>query len=86
MLERYCGGRTEVFELLMWYRSRLEYHKPKDLPVGWWHYGRYEDGSPIPRAHRVHWRSHPDLQKIFTDPFQTVGNCYRSWAMIHLPS
>jgi hypothetical protein len=85
MLERYCGGRLEVFELLAWYRLRLEHHKPKDLPSGWWHYSRYEDGVPIPRAHRVQWRSRPDLQKIFADPFQITADCYRDWATIHIP-
>lgn len=84
MLERYSSGRTEVFELLRWYRSRLEHHKLEGLPPAWWHYAYYQDGAPIPRAHRVEWRSRPDLQEAFSNPFEISGRCYRDWARSNL--
>jgi hypothetical protein len=69
MLERYAGDRIEVFELMQWYRQRLAAHAAVDLPKGWWAYGRYSDGSPIPRSHRRLYRDRPDLQARYPDPF-----------------
>jgi hypothetical protein len=69
MLERYAEDRIEVFELMEWYRRRLAAHAVVDLPEGWWAYGRYSDGSPIPRSHRRLYRDRPDLQARYPDPF-----------------
>jgi hypothetical protein len=69
MIERYAGGRVAIFELLKWYRSRLNANAPTGLPQGWWAYGRYSDGTPIPREHRHAYRARPDLRERFPDPF-----------------
>lgn len=69
MLTRYAGGRLAVFELMHWYRTRLVQHAVVGLPDGWWAYGVYADGSPIPRAHRLAYRTRPDLRERFPDPF-----------------
>ena len=53
MLERYCGGRLEVFELMNWYQRRLQAHAVQGLPPGWWHYGRYANGCEIIKADRL---------------------------------
>jgi hypothetical protein len=79
MLARYSAGGLEVFELLRWYRARLDAHKPKGLPDGWWHYGCYDDGAPIARAHRVLWRDRKDLHLSFPDPFVVGPYSYRTW-------
>jgi hypothetical protein len=78
-LELYSRGRSEVFELLRWYRTRLVHHEVKGLPSGWWHYGRYEDGAVIPRAHRLCWRKRPDLHLLYSNPFAVGPNSFRSW-------
>jgi hypothetical protein len=70
MLERYAGGRLEVFELMQWYRSRLVAHSPIGLPEGWWAYGHYADGTPIARDHRRLYRDRVDLQIQCPDPFR----------------
>jgi LPS sulfotransferase NodH len=70
MLERYSGGRIEVFELMNWYRKRLSAHAVKGLPEKWWHYGTYNDGTPITREHRRLYRDHKDLQRRFPNPFE----------------
>ncbi len=70
MLERYAGGRIEVFELMQWYRSRLAAHASTGLPDGWWAYGRYADGAPITREHRRLYRDNADLQERFPDTFR----------------
>lgn len=52
MLERYAGGRLDVFEVMHWYKRRLAAHTVHGLPAGWWHYGRYENGNQITKADR----------------------------------
>jgi hypothetical protein len=69
MLERYSGGRIEVFELIQWYRSRLIAHAPEHLPKGWWAYSHYNDGNIILREHRRLYRDRPDLRHRYPDPF-----------------
>ena len=70
MLERYAGGRIEVFELMRWYHARLAEHAAAGLPEGWWAYGRYADGTPIAREHRRLYRDRADLRERFPNPFQ----------------
>ena len=69
MLERYARGRIAVFELLKWYRTRLAANAVVGLPEGWWAYGRYADGTSIPREHRRTYHARPDLRERFPDPF-----------------
>jgi hypothetical protein len=71
MLERYAGGRIEVFELMKWYRTRLAAHAVADLPPSWWAYDRFADGSMIRKAHRLAYRQRPGLRERFPDPFST---------------
>src|SRR5574337_231739 len=70
MLERYSGGRIEVFELIAWYRRRLAAHALPGLPKGWWHYGTYADGARISKKERRLYRDRADLRERFPDPFQ----------------
>ena len=69
MLERYAGGRIEVFELMKWYRGRLAAHAVSGLPRSWWAYGHYEDGTEITREHRLAYRHNVDLRERYPDPF-----------------
>ncbi len=72
MIERYSGGRVEVFELMHWYRRRLMVHATHGLPKSWWAYGTYADGTPIPHAHRRLYRDRADLREHYPNPF-TAG-------------
>ncbi len=69
MLERYAAGRIEVFELMRWYRERLAEHAVAGLPDGWWAFGRYGSGNPIPREHRRAYRDRQNLREKYPDPF-----------------
>lgn len=69
MLERYARDSVEVFELMHWYRRRLKAHAPARLPENWWAYGRYADGTSIPRAHRRLYRDNADLRARYPEPF-----------------
>lgn len=81
MLERYSFGSSEVFELLRWYRGRLAYHHPENLPANWWKYGRYSDGTGVPRAHRLIWRERTDLHASFPDPFAAAEDGFNQWCV-----
>jgi len=69
MLERNAGDRLAVFELVKWYEAALARHAAAGVPKGWWAYGTYADGTPIPRAHRRAYRAQPELRRRFPDPF-----------------
>lgn len=69
MLERNGAGQTALFELMKWYQRRLAHHRLAALPDGWWAYGTYADGTPIPREHRRLYRARPDLRVRFPDPY-----------------
>jgi hypothetical protein len=69
MLERYAGGRSEVFELMHWYKTRLRANAAKGVPSGWWHFGTYSDGRPILKEERVAYRQLRLRQKHLANPF-----------------
>jgi hypothetical protein len=69
MLERYSGGRAELFELIHWYKTRLANNAVNGLPRNWWAFNRYEDGVSIPKKHRTAYRSREDLRRRFPEPF-----------------
>jgi hypothetical protein len=79
MLERYAGGRIEVFELIKWYRDRLAANAVADLPSNWWAYGCYADGKPIKDAHRLIYRKRRDLRERFPDPFAAGEGTFAEW-------
>jgi hypothetical protein len=85
MTERYAGGRHEPLELWRWYARRLAAHAAPGVPAGWWHYGRFSDGTPIPRAARLLYRQRPDLMDGFADPFAAEGDGLLSWLRNHAP-
>jgi hypothetical protein len=77
MLERYSGGRHEVFELLRWYRAALEAQRAVGLPEGWWAYAHYADGTPVRREERLAWRARPDVWDTIGNPFMCVPSRLR---------
>lgn len=85
MLERYADGRSEVFELLKWYRRQLVAHAVPGLPANYWGFGSYRDGAAIRREERVTYRSRPDLQEDFPDPFASGTRTFQAWCATHLP-
>ncbi|MCP1215520.1 hypothetical protein NKW53_05500 [Acetobacter orientalis] len=79
MLERYCGNRVEVFELMYWYRAQLARNAPKGVPDRWWAFGRYENGNPIPKHHRLAYRQDRALQRQFPNPFSSGSHSFEQF-------
>jgi hypothetical protein len=86
MLERYADGRSEVFELLKWYRRQLAVHAVAGVPDNYWAFGSYRDGVAIRREERVTYRSRPDLQEDFPDPFASGPHSFQAWCATNLPA
>jgi hypothetical protein len=83
MTERYAGDNFEVHELVAWYRREVAAASLSEAESHPWHYGRFADGTPIPRAARLLWRDRPDLRRAFADPFDPAG--LRAWIAREAP-
>lgn len=82
MTRRYAGGNTEVYELWWWYRHEVAAATDPLIPKGWWHYGTFDDGTPIEKNIRELYRNRPDLQKAFPSPYTTGPNSFFNWLKI----
>ena len=69
----------EVLEVWHWYRRRIT--AGPAVSAGWWHYGAFADGTPIPRAMRLLWRTQPEAMALFDDPFAVGPGSFREWAL-----
>jgi hypothetical protein len=85
MTERYARGCHEPHELWSWYARRLAACAEPALSDAPWHYARFADGMPIPKAARVFYRQRPDLMAYFDDPFEVAGDSLRAWLQRHAP-
>ena len=79
MTERYAGESDAVFELWSWYKRSVRDATPADIPVGWWHYGHFDNGDPVPDATRRLFRTRTDLQSAFPRPFAVGEGTYHAW-------
>lgn len=79
MTRRYAGDNFPVYELWSWYKREIAEATDAAIPARWWAYGVYADGRPIERAHRLLYRSRPDLQSRFPDPYAVGPDGFRAW-------
>lgn len=79
MTERYAGDSHAVYELWSWYKRSVRDATPPDIPVGWWHYGHFDNGDPVPEAARRLFRTRADLQAAFPRPFAVGEGTYHEW-------
>ena len=83
MTDRYAGANHVPHELWRWYARRLAAHA---APAADWHYGRFSDATPIPRAARLLYRQRPDLMAHFADPFAAGPGGFRDWLAANAPA
>ena len=79
MTERYAGESHAVHELWSWYKRSVRDATPADIPVGWWHYGHFDNGDPVSDAARRLFRTRADLQAAFPTPFAVGEGTYHEW-------
>lgn len=79
MIEKNAADNTEVMEIWNWYKRMLAVNSIPEIPKGYWHYGKFSNGTAIPKSVRVYFRQRADLIKFFDDPFAVEGNSYFEW-------
>lgn len=79
MTRRYAGDNHPVYELWNWYGREIAEAAAPEVPKGWWAYGRYTDGQPVEKAHRILYRTRADLQVAYPDPFRSGPGGYQAW-------
>jgi hypothetical protein len=79
MTRRYAGPDTDVHEIWWWYRHEVERRREESIPQGWWHYGSFENGDPIPIEMRRVYRDRKDLQVAFSNPRCVGAGSFHEW-------
>lgn len=77
MAARYAPGNRAVQMLIDWYTDHTASMAPRG-PVPW-SLACFDDGTPIPLEARRRYRSRPDLQHAFPNPYPTGPGSYREW-------
>ena len=85
MTDRYAADNTEVFEVWGWYKRALQANAIADIPRGYWRYGTFTNGQPVPKAARIIYRSQPGLMAFFDDPYDVTGNSFHAWLQREAP-
>ena len=78
MTKRYAGDNYEIHELWAWYRHEVQRCSSSEIPSGYWHYGRFDNGIEIPTESRRLFRERKDLQQAFANPF-AVSDGFYDW-------
>jgi len=76
---RHGADSPVVFELWDWYRRRVAALTDPAIPEGWWWYGRFANGVPVPDDARRLYRDRPDLQAAFPRPFSADPPALHDW-------
>ncbi len=79
MTRRYAGPNIEVYELWTWYKRLILEFSDARIPNGYWHYGSFSSGKPIPKEARELYRDRGDLHDAFPNPFDSTGGGYEAW-------
>lgn len=69
MAAKYAQDNPSVAALIQWYAEETRFDGDEPAAAVPWAYGSYDNGQPIPAAHRRLYRARPDLQAAFSDPF-----------------
>jgi hypothetical protein len=79
MTKRYAGDNYPVYEIWRWYKEQVTAATDAAIPVPYWAYDAYGDGTKIAKSHRVLYRERGDLQAAFPDPFAAGPGGYLAW-------
>lgn len=81
MLNLYGNGKPQLLALKNWYEHELALAGQAEYGVTPCAYGFFDNGQPITRFHRLIYRTRPDVQAHFPDPYMTaeVSRSYYHW-------
>lgn len=79
MTRKYAQDNVEVYELWSWYKRMVDRFAEPRIPPGWWHFGTFDNGVPIPRSARLLYRQRADLREAFPNPFAVDESSYFDW-------
>jgi hypothetical protein len=85
MTERYARGCLDVFEIWNWYKRAIAEMELTGIPPQYWAYGQFDDGTRVPNAARILFRTRDDLKAAFSDPFATGRGSYLEWLKSEAP-
>lgn len=68
-----------VFDLICWYEAEIKNDANDPLSTLPWRYDSFNDGSKIPKAARLLYRTRLDLRQAFPDPFSTAERKNFRW-------
>lgn len=86
MLKKYADAGSVLFDLRRWYIGECRRMGQKELGSRRCRYDTFDNGERIIRAQRILYRSRPDLQRVFPNPFQTQGDSYYDWYRLNVAS
>jgi len=81
MLNVYGKHSPALFQLRDWYIAQCRIHGQDALGRLPWAFGRFSNGEPITRDHRLLYRNRVDLQRAYPDPFDAAAGAssYFQW-------
>ncbi|MFA7685209.1 MAG: glycosyl transferase [Candidatus Gracilibacteria bacterium] len=79
MLMKYASSQAIAHELWDAYGKDLLAEGQGDERYKGWYYGQFENGESIPLEARRLYRTRPDVQKIFPNPFSVEEPCFLTW-------
>ncbi|WP_088348479.1 MULTISPECIES: hypothetical protein [Rhodomicrobium] len=79
MTRRYAGDNVEVYEIWSWYKRAVDEFSEAQIPDGYWHYGHFSNQRPIHKQARVLYRSSPELQSTYQNPFEVTKSSFYTW-------
>lgn len=80
MLKVYGGHSPVLFDLRDWYIAECRRQGQDALGRLPWAFGRFSNGESITREHRLLYRTRPDLQRAYPEPFDASGpSSYFQW-------
>jgi hypothetical protein len=83
LTERYAGRRLAPYELWAWRKRALA--AAGAPPARGWAYGVFDDGAPIGQGARRLYRSDPELETRFPDPFAAGPDSFRAYVQKERP-
>ncbi len=79
MLMKYAPKQMFAHELWEQYKQDLACEGQNDTSFTGWAYGQFDNGESIPAEARRMYRSRPDLQTAFPNPYSTLNPSYLCW-------